>query len=374
MNNSLHLLTIFLLIIATSVARADVGDWYVAPALVYTDDDGSRLLDDSVAGGQVSVGREMSEHFWLEGLIGYSDIKGFPGQEHFELGLNVVGNLMPDKAFSPYLIGGLGYLGTETSTGSEENRPSATLGLGFNWRFGESQWSLRGDYRWRLAWEKNYNLTDRIGSLGVQYSFGRDSMAMSTPEPQRAPEPQPVPPPVVESDSDGDGVLDSRDDCPRTPADIAVNSAGCPADSDLDGVTDDRDRCPGSVAGVAVDINGCEIREVIELQGVYFTNDSDVLIQGSESVIAEAAATLIKNPDIRVEVAGHTDSRGQADDNMNLSLRRAFTVRTYLVQAGVNPDNLTVRGYGESSPKASNTTEAGQADNRRVELRVLNPR
>ena len=372
MNKSLHLLTIFVLMAFASVARAEAGDWYVVPAIVYTDDDASRLLDDSVAGGQVSVGREMSEHFWLEGLFGYSDIKGFPGQEHIEFGLNVVGNLMPEKQFSPYLIGGLGYLGTETATGSEENRPSATAGLGFKWRFGASQWSLRGEYRWRLAWEEDFNLTDRIGSLGLQYSFGRRSASLPTPDRQTEPEPEPVPAAIVESDSDDDGVVDSRDDCPGTRPGISVNSAGCPADSDFDGVTDDRDRCPGSVAGVAVDINGCEIREIIELQGVYFENDSDILVQGSAGAITEAAATLLKNPDLKVEVAGHTDSRGQADDNMNLSLRRAYTVRNMLIDAGVSRDNLSIRGYGESVPKSSNTTEAGMADNRRVELRVLN--
>ena len=56
---------------------------------------------------------------------------------------------------------------------------------------------------------------------------------------------------------------------------------------------------------------------------------------------------------------------------MVLSLRRAYAVRAYLMDRGVNPANLTVRGYGESRPIASNLTEAGQAENRRVELRVL---
>ena len=57
--------------------------------------------------------------------------------------------------------------------------------------------------------------------------------------------------------------------------------------------------------------------------------------------------------------------------NMNLSLRRAFAVRSYLINAGVPPAQLIARGYGESTPIASNTTEAGQAVNRRVELKIL---
>jgi len=374
MIKQLNLLIILSLLATVPVAGAEVGDWYVTPSIVYTDDDGDRLIDDSIAGGQLNIGRVMSEHFWLEGMAGYSNIDGFPGQKHLDLGLNVVANLAPYHAFSPYLLGGLGYLGTETRTGVDDNRLSTTAGLGFNWHFGDSAWSLRSEFRWRFAWDNSNKLIDRITSLGLHYSFGRTPTLISTPQPQQAqaPQPQPVPEPVVGSDADGDGVADSRDECPDTPRSIAVNAAGCPADSDLDGVTDDKDRCPGTVAGVRADSQGCEIREIIDLPGVYFANDSDVIVAGSDKALADAAATLLKNPGLRVEIAGHTDSKGDADDNMNLSLRRAFAVRGYLIQAGVNPANLTTRGYGESAPVASNLTEAGMAENRRVELRILN--
>jgi hypothetical protein len=58
-----------------------MGEWYVSPSIAYTDDDPDRKVDDSFSGGQVQVGREMGEHLWLEGLFGYHDIDGFPGQE-----------------------------------------------------------------------------------------------------------------------------------------------------------------------------------------------------------------------------------------------------------------------------------------------------
>ncbi len=382
MTKTLHLLVISLLVTAVSVAQADVGDWYVAPSLVHTDDDSRRAIDDSLSGGQVNVGRHMSDFLSLEGVLGYSDIRGwFSTQTHLEVGFNAIGNLAPEWAFSPYVIAGVGYLNSQTGTPDParqfqclyttclggENRMTGTLGLGFNWKFGDSPWSLRGEYRWRNAWDSGGSLTDRLTTVGFQYSFGRKSIL---PIPGAAPETTSVP--MLESDSDGDGVGDSQDACPRTRAGLPVDASGCPADIDFDGVTADIDLCPGTVAGVPVDANGCEIREIIELRGVYFADDDDILLPGAERVLANAAATLRMNPGLVVEIAGHTDSSGSANDNMNLSLRRAYVVRNYLVRAGVNPDNLSVRGYGESSPIASNTTEAGMAENRRVELRVLN--
>jgi outer membrane protein OmpA-like peptidoglycan-associated protein len=203
-------------------------------------------------------------------------------------------------------------------------------------------------------------------------------------------------------DSDGDGVADSADACPDTAAGIQVDGVGCPLDSDHDGVSDDkdmcrttpagaevdiygceldddddgvfnsRDKCPDSSAGVRIDISGCEIRDIIALSGVNFASNSDRLLTGAEYVLAQAAATLRKHPDLRVEVAGHTDSNGSAEANVNLSVRRAITVRDYLIRAGANAANLTSRGYGEIRPVSDNTTAQGRTENRRVELIILN--
>ena len=86
-----------LLLLASLAVNADEGDWYVAPSVVYFDDDPDRKIDAGVSGGQVQVGKEMSRHFWLEGLLGYHDIDGFPAQEHLELGVNAVGNFFQEN-------------------------------------------------------------------------------------------------------------------------------------------------------------------------------------------------------------------------------------------------------------------------------------
>ena len=73
----------------------------------------------------------------------------------------------------------------------------------------------------------------------------------------------------------------------------------------------------------------------------------------------------------RLEVAGHTDSVGDASVNMKLSQRRSDAVRKYLVQSGVSPDKIVARGYGETQPIADNTSDEGRDTNRRIEFRVL---
>ena len=177
---------------------------------------------------------------------------------------------------------------------------------------------------------------------------------------------------TVVLDGDGDGVADGRDQCPRTPAGVRVGPDGCELDSDGDGVKDSADQCPNTPRGTRVDFQGCEIKAVIELRGVNFETNSDRLLEGATERLDQAAATLRQNSDLQVEVAGHTDSDGAAAYNESLSERRARAVRNYLVNAGANGDNLTVRGYGESQPIADNTTAVGKAANRRVELRILN--
>lgn len=327
-------------------AQAEEGEWYVAPSIVYTDDDGDRLIDDGVSGAQLQIGREMSRRLALEGLLGYHDIDGFPGQEHLELGFNVIGNFLPDSLFSPYVIGGIGYLRADVGTpdfggsppfNSTASNATATGGLGLKIDFGDSPWSLRAEWRLRHAFDSDNSLTDQIGSLGFQYNFGGGTAATMA----AVSEPEPAAGPAV------------------VPA--------APMDSDGDGVPNDRDQCPGTPAGAQVDARGCEI---VKLRNVYFGFDSAVLLATARSQLDVAAAILKRNPDVKVEIAGFADARGPESFNQALSERRAATVREYLERAGVEPARLTTRGYGESHPGASDTSANGMARSRRVELRV----
>jgi OOP family OmpA-OmpF porin len=113
------------------------------------------------------------------------------------------------------------------------------------------------------------------------------------------------------------------------------------------------------------------VARIIKLEGVKFETNSDHLTASSADDLDEAARTLNENPDMHVVVAGHTDSMGNDQYNLNLSQKRAEMVKKYLVEKGVSADRLTARGFGETEPVASNDTARGRSQNRRVELRIL---
>ena len=422
----------------TTTALGQSGDWYVAPSVIWNDDDEDRAIDDSLSGIQVNVGRNLTDHLSVEGLLGYSDIEGYrfrplidwyPDQSHLDLSANLLAFYDRDKAFAPYLLIGVGYLMVEGDEGPQfvgntgsDNRPTASYGLGLKWRMGQSRYSIRGEYRARLAFGDPDNLDDRIVTLGVQYNFGGSRSAVSEPAPAKDTDGDGVldmwdacdntPPGVtvtsrgcpltkVDRDDDQDRINNANDQCPNTPIGIPVDRRGCSLDSDGDGVTTDKDRCPASRTGadvdiygcendndkdgvvdhrdkclatkrgVRVDVDGCEIKDIISLPGVNFESGKDVLVAGTEYLLQSAADTLNSHSDLQIEVAGHTDNVGNADQNVGLSMRRAKTVRDFLIQFGVDENRLTFDGYGDAQPIADNGTADGRATNRRVELRLI---
>ena len=132
------------------------------------------------------------------------------------------------------------------------------------------------------------------------------------------------------------------------------------------------DKCKGTPKGVKVDKNGCPPvgGELLILTGINFAFDSAKLDKASETIINRAVQNLERNPKMSVLIEGHTDSIGDADYNMGLSIRRAQAVKDYMVSQGIAKERLSIKGFGESQPLESNETEAGRAQNRRVEFVV----
>jgi outer membrane protein OmpA-like peptidoglycan-associated protein len=128
---------------------------------------------------------------------------------------------------------------------------------------------------------------------------------------------------------------------------------------------------------LAEDAEGCSPvakaapKEVIVLKGVNFAFNSAELTPNSKKVLDQWVARIKEDKTIRVEVAGHTDNIGSHAYNQQLSERRAKSVVDYFVSQGVPADRLKAVGYGETKPVASNKTEAGRAENRRVELQIF---
>jgi outer membrane protein OmpA-like peptidoglycan-associated protein len=109
----------------------------------------------------------------------------------------------------------------------------------------------------------------------------------------------------------------------------------------------------------------------VTLRGVNFELGKAVLLPISREILQDVARSLITNPVVRVEVAGHTDITGSRAVNERLSLARAEAVKVFLIENGVAADRMEVRGYASTQPVATNKTASGRAQNRRVELRRI---
>lgn len=112
------------------------------------------------------------------------------------------------------------------------------------------------------------------------------------------------------------------------------------------------------------------VRRKIVLRSVHFDFDKSAIRADAKPVLDEAVQTLKDEGKISVVVAGHTDSMGSDQYNVKLSQRRAAAVREYLVRAGISAARIRTEAFGESQPVASNETDDGRAQNRRVELNV----
>jgi outer membrane protein OmpA-like peptidoglycan-associated protein len=107
------------------------------------------------------------------------------------------------------------------------------------------------------------------------------------------------------------------------------------------------------------------------LRDLQFASGSDVLTTGAQGRLAPLASFLAKQPEARIQIAGHTDSQGAESYNQDLSARRAASVGAYLTSTGVDAGRINSIGMGESVPLSSNDTAAGRAINRRVEVTIL---
>lgn len=115
-----------------------------------------------------------------------------------------------------------------------------------------------------------------------------------------------------------------------------------------------------------------ETRRIELEETIFFATGSAVIEQRSFSMLNQVAELLLNNPQIRlIRIEGHTDSRGSRSLNTRLSQERADSVKTYLVGRGVATERITTRGFGPDQPIADNATADGRAQNRRVEIHIV---
>jgi OOP family OmpA-OmpF porin len=252
--------------------------------------------------------------------------------------------------WTPFVVAGVGDMTFDPEGSDDADETRVNLGVGVKNALTENL-DFRGDVR--LFNSLDDEETDMGLLLALTYKLGHAAKAM---------------------DSDGDGVLDAADACPNTPAGAAVNAQGCPLDTDGDGVFDYEDKCPGTAMNLKVDADGCplELTENVSIAlAVNFANNSAVVDSKYSAEIKRVADFLNQYTNAVVEIQGHTDSRGSAAYNQQLSQKRATAVAQALVNNhGVAADRVSAKGYGEENPIASNEAIEGRAANRRVVAEV----
>lgn len=187
---------------------------------------------------------------------------------------------------------------------------------------------------------------------------------------------------IPDPDNDNDGVLDAADKAPNDAEDMDgfQDEDGAPdLDNDNDGIADDDDKCPNEAETMNgyEDKDGCpdtkpeiavEAGAAIILDGVTFASGSATLTENSKTILGKVVRTLTENANIEIEIRGYTDNTGSYEGNINLSKKRADSVKEYLLNQGIENFRIQTQGFGPQKPIADNATREGRAKNRRIEF------
>jgi OOP family OmpA-OmpF porin len=255
---------------------------------------------------------------------------------------------------TPFFSFGVGQADFDT-TSSDNGESLVNVGVGAKYWFKEKT-ALRSDFKFFRTSESSD--IDAAFYVSLHHSFSQAR-------------PTPAPAPAGPLDTDNDGVTDDRDACPRTPANVSVDSRGCAIDTDGDKVPDYKDSCPGTdMAGARIDSRGCYemLKERVSVKlNVEFDTDSAEARPTHKVEVQRVSDFMAQYPPTKVTIEGHTDSRGTEAYNQNLSQRRADTIANILTRDfNVSADRVSSIAHGETKPIASNDNVEGRQTNRRV--------
>ncbi len=114
-----------------------------------------------------------------------------------------------------------------------------------------------------------------------------------------------------------------------------------------------------------------KLDKVIALKNIEFETNKAVIKKNSYPILLKVVSILEEYPSISIDIEGHTDSRGNAQHNLELSKKRANAVMSFLIKQGIPANRLTAKGYGITKPIADNNTAEGRQKNRRVEFKII---
>ncbi|GAB3375413.1 OmpA family protein [Lysobacter rhizosphaerae] len=331
--------------------------WYLTGSAGFNLQDNDRGTRNAPFLG-LGVGKFISDNWSIDGELNYQNPNFDDNQNlnwsQYGVSLDARYHFISEgRNWNPYLMGGLGYQRSEEefdafpSTDSPGQRKdgnfAAKVGAGIQGDMGS--WGFRTELAYRADFDdQSVNASgenwfgDILASVGIIVPLG--------PEPVVAAPPPPPAPSCADGDDDGDGVNNCDD------------------------------KCPGSQAGQTIGPDGCPVPVSIDLKGVNFDFDKATLRPDAVQILNEAIEIFKRYPELKAEVAGHTDQCGKDAYNQSLSERRSRAVYDYLTSNGIDAARLTgPNGYGESRPlEDMGQTMPGckSEKNRRTELNVQN--
>lgn len=352
--------------LSQTVAAEDSFDprWYGSIGLGFANLDSDRRVDDDFF-GTLGFGRFVAPRWSIDAELFYVNPEKRLAELNWSMyGLSAVGRYHfkdEGEAWWPYVALGVGAQRHEDEYSAGVRGPVDRRDTNLLASFAGG---LQADYpRFAMRTELGVrfdmdddtpgphdNFKDIVAGVTLIYKFGAASEPLRESEPEVAPGPAaPAPTGCADRDADGDGVNDCED------------------------------KCSDSKPGQAVGADGCPVPLTLDLRGVNFDFDRSELRPDAIGILDEAVSILAKYPDLKVEVAGHTDAKGSDAYNQSLSERRARAVYDYLASKGIATTRLAgPNGYGESRPIAPNDNADGsdnpdgRAKNRRTELNVEN--
>jgi OOP family OmpA-OmpF porin len=362
----------------------------------------------------------------LEGALGPAASAGEENAMLWGMRGHVIGQL-PGSRITPFVVAGLGRIGASTDAMGDDGDPAVHVGIGAKLAF-TSLLGVRLDLRDNMTGKSPESRGKRGETahhpevlLGLSLTLGRSEE--KKPEPAAAPSDRDkdgfldpddkcpddkgvAPDGCPVGDRDRDGFLDPDDKCPdhkgvapdgcpvgdrdkdgfldpddKCPDEKGIAPDGCPdKDPDQDGILDPNDKCPTEreTKNGFEDDDGCpdQLPEAVKkfsgvIQGIEFDVNKATIRAKSFTVLDEAVKVLTDYPKLRMEISGHTDTDGKRDHNLELSKKRAESVKEYFAKKGIAAERIETRGAGPDEPLADNKTKAGKQKNRRIEFKLV---
>jgi outer membrane protein OmpA-like peptidoglycan-associated protein len=351
-------------------------------ANMWVDDYNKRVIGD---GGEIMVRYGITRAFSAGLLTGYEELKSnqdppLDGVTYLKLQaipISFVGwiHFNPNRTFNPYLYFGAGAMLYKRQNGDKINLTEGQfktsihvpVGVGFE-AYASKNVSIAVDFGYRVL--DDYTDGRKSGKIGgyaiakagVNFYFGTSASekdALERAKAQREKE-------LAEAEAQRMKAL----------ADAEAQRAKALADAEARRIKDSTDAEARRLAELNAHrpkdtVIVLERGKTVILRGINFEFGKATLMEGSETTLRLAFNALVASPDVSVLIVGHTDNVGSATYNKKLSLRRAQTVKSWLVGKGIAMKRLTVAGKGFDEPIDDNSTDEGRANNRRMEFRVL---